>query len=570
MVIILLVWTFCLLLSVLWGLATLQLPYALWGRPAQPQALPGGVPILSLVGLVVLGSIASLGTSFGLNTYDVFAAILVLSIGLLFLVRTTYPRLLRQGLRESAGWHPFAWVFIGVYGIAFLLTAAGPSEIGDEGGYHLPILVMLEQVGLVPGVGNLNHHIPLCSNWHVLTSVLGFGWISRVPGYGFYDLTGYICVVFLFYGAGFADMLLRRRAINRSDFVALVAICLPMLIIKSPISAPTNDIPAWILTWAGCLFYLDAGAKDYRQNWLVPIILLGGLVGIKITHAAMVLVPTFLLLYGLVDKRYKEVGLGIFFLALLNIPSVLRSVELSGYLLYPVLGKQNWLGLPWIEPDWWTINANNPAHYGLPVDISKTSLVWLQFWFTQYYKPLEAALMGLCALSAVFVVGKGVLQLAKRRLQPLEVVYVAVLVSFGILFFAGSPEPRYGLGFIGIGAFSLVLYTVAEIPMSRMFAQVLVGLTLLYGAQKLYKAGRQSFDASYALWPSQVHTTFNQKIAGGHVYYEPTTCVGYTNPTNRTDCDCWNVPFPCHDDTTKIPALLGNTPADGFRTRETN
>jgi hypothetical protein len=566
MVIILIVWTFCLLLSVLWGLAALQLPSA-FSAKHEPTEDVHSLPILSMVGLVALGALSSFITSCGLNTFDTFAVVLVLSFGLLFLYKKAYPSQLATGAKQLAQYHPLAWLFIAAYGLAFLITAAGPSEIGDEGGYHLPILVMLEQVGLVRGAGNLNHHIPLCSNWHVLNSVLGFGWVQRVPGYGFYDLTGYISVLFVFWCAGYAHKLAKAPTLVRHHYVALVAICLPMLIIKSPISAPTNDIPAWIFTWAGCVFFLDNKTDYYREAWLVPVFLLGGLIGIKITHAAMLLVPAILLLYGLADKRYKEVAWAVAILAFLNIPSVLRSIELSGYILFPVLGKQNWLQVPWITPEWWALNANNPAHYGLPVEISKTSWAWVHFWFTQYYKPMEAALMGLCAASALYVSVVGLLHIGKRRLQPLEIVYSAVLVSLAILFFAGSPEPRYGLGFVGIGAFAFAFYTIAELPMSRYFGLAIISVAVMYGGIKLFKSVQGSFDPAFLVSPSRVQANFNQVTIKGNIYYEPRSCQGYTNPTQRTDCDCWNAPFPCYENLSKLPPLLGTTPAQGFKTR---
>jgi hypothetical protein len=566
MLVILLIWIFLLVLSIPWSVGLCKA--LLNGNPEYEKSLTDiHYGYHSLIGLLIMGSVASIITSFQFSAYTAFYCILALTLALFLDIKRPLFQVYQAALAEfrSFGW--ITWAYILFFFTAFWITSAGPSEIGDEGGYHLPIMVMLEQYGVVLGVGNLNHHIPLCSTWHVLEATLGFGFLFSKPGHGFYDLTGYSAVLFVLLAAHYVQVLVSSKTFNKQNYFALIAATLPILIIKAPITAPTNDIPAWIYTWAGAIFFLQFQNRMVGAYKYIPILLFGGMIGVKVTHAPMIIVPLFLLFYALRKKEYGYLAASIVLLLFLNLPTVIRSIQMSGYLLYPVVGKQNMFHLAWHVPAFWAKNANNATHYFLPEDINKFSKEWVTYWFTKYYNKGEAVLVALAALASLALSIFALLKLPKRQPTHLELIMIAALGSLFVLFFFGSPEPRYGLGYIGISALGVTLWLLSGLPFSKMLWAPALAFVILFGAYKLYSAAKGHTLLAYALVPSRVETTYQAENMGGQAYYKTTSCTGYTNPQNRPTCDCWNTPFPCSEELQALPPLLNKTPAGGFKTR---
>ena len=164
--------------------------------------------------------------------------------------------LIREVLQKLQSLPLASWILLLVSVGISLLKANGRPEIFDEGAYHLPLIRMWENQGLVMGMANLNGHYGLNSTWHILSA---FTNLSFLPFWKTeMSLNSLVAVVLGLYSASRL-----RFILNGSRMIAhWIVVFLPFLVFRNLLSSPSTDIPAIICTWFVLTLWLETIEKE--------------------------------------------------------------------------------------------------------------------------------------------------------------------------------------------------------------------------------------------------------------------------------------------------------------------
>lgn len=236
------------------------------------------------------------------------------------------------------------WSFVLLFAIA-LIETIGPSEIADEGGYHLPLVSWIEQYGVVPGIANLEDRMGFNPSIYILNAVFNLRWL--IPG-GTYDLNSFL---FLTIGAAFLYRIqLFGRDIQRPWLPALFGTGALVFLFRAYLSAMDADF----LNIYGGLFFLLICLEhlvietDQRSSYSLVFLPLFFSVLVTNKFSIGLLAPfAAWALWQVVKKSGFRVAIGI-----LGIGTVIagawvwRNYYISGYPIYPLYF------LDWWHPAW--------------------------------------------------------------------------------------------------------------------------------------------------------------------------------------------------------------------------
>lgn len=560
MLLVLLVWLGIAVASWVVGAAVERLL-----RPFFPDAPAWTHPAyLILTGLMVLGALLNtlclLGWGVLAYRFFVWGAIALLALGFWRSLAQNWQGL-QQQFRQYRWWMPL--VYLGFF-LAYLITAAAPSQMGDAANYHLPAINVLERYGVIVGIGNFHHHIPLWTQWYPLQAFFAWASASTPASDGYYELTAFVFPLFLWISLDHLALWYRQPR----QLLHAVPVFTPLVFILHLITDAANDVPAWIAVFAAASLLIR---HQYAQklHWAPLVVLVIGVGTWKITHAAFSLYLAWLLYRLWAAGSWQGIAASLGLCLVLLGPFFALSLVGTGYLLYPVV-PVGFLGLPWAVPEWWAWHSNNPTHYGLPANISKSSWQWISFWFTEYYPPKEVLFTGTGFLLAFLVPLLWVWRGCPWK-ADLKALWAVLVLGTLVVFFVGSPEFRYGAGF-----FTLLTLLGGAIVLSELNlpwkSTWVIGLAILLGAWgffRIYEAQKHTC-LSATLWePVRIATEYQLKKGQAYNRYFPhrwrmtPACPAQEIPKK----DCWTTPFPCPLRKRPLPPLRGQTLEEGFLSR---
>lgn len=531
---ILFTWLITVLAAVSWG--------GLAEKPIQvffPGRRKASLWLQFWTGLAVLSLI--------LSAFTFFLPLDSNSKALLWLLILLCPALLNRKAFLSAGslirkrmfsLHPLSWLLFLLTASIGLMKAAGAPEIFDEGAYHLPLIRMWEQQGLVVGMANLNGHYGLHSVWHLLSA---FTSLDFIPGFrSDMSLNGLLAALLGLFAASRLQLILSRR--DFTGTAAFIAVLLPVFLFRNLLSSPSTDVPAIIGSWFFFLLWLEnlESTDDANAKPDLFVLLPVWIVSVKSSTAGILVVPAFFALQQVLKGNRKAFLFTASAALILLVFWVLQNWLISGYAVFPheftAIGKPEWQVPPeCIQKKFYL------EQFGAFAPPESYNLSWLKKWFSAHNA--DSRLIILLAAFFFFLAPFSVLR-KKENYRASRAFYLVLLLLAGIWFFTIT-EPRYGFGALVIAALMIPAMLFQKLLSIRGFFRYCLLLVLPLMALSSFKTFREfkAQDASL-LKPASVPEVRFRKLKCGN--FEATTPVSYSSPVPEgKPVFCWDCPFPC-------------------------
>ncbi|HUI87830.1 MAG TPA: hypothetical protein VLX61_03805 [Anaerolineales bacterium] len=463
-------------------------------------------------------------------------------------------------------YHPLVWLLLAVVTIAILENATHKPTNYDTALYHAQVIHWIESYRVVPGLANLHDRLAYNSSWLVLVASLSFAFL----GLQSFHLTNSVIVLTatMYFGQSFQSLIQKQYTL--ANIAKAILFFLPLGLYASDLSSPGTDLPpalmAWVLT-ALILEKVETGGLDFDMHSVVIFILSAFAVTVKLS-VVVLFAPSLLLLIQLFGHQDWQRAAALLTTALIVfLPWLLRSVVLSGYLIFPV-AQIDLFSFDWKYPlsaaaavqnetFWFTRFPSNTQEY-----VGMTAAQWVPIWFHQLPKGhkilVAAALISPVGLPALKFNGAG------RRVAG--TCMLAFLLNYLGIFFWLFTAPSFRFGYTYLlasiilgGAPVILLFTklvtnsAATVSISLATLAILFQLYIVATTTSIRTLpGRVLLPANYS--PSSVqfcsisNTTFYCAQSLGLCNYEAFPCI----PKPRTDVE-----------------MRGTSLQDGFRTVRT-
>lgn len=345
-----------------------------------------------------------------------------------------------------------AALLLGLLVLASYFSSRAPVGF-DALNYHIPDIRWLEEYGAVKGIGNLSPWLAYNSSFHCLQALFSFVWLG---GTSMHSMNGFIWLFGVMYAAAtffvFSERNFGLSDVLRVIFIKIMFGCL-LLGLNEPLAAPGTDLMPMCLV--GYLLIEWCSFNESEEKSEIPYGLLSILgffaASVKLS-AAILFIMVLRPLIGLAVKRksiyiYRFVLIG----AIVIIPYLIRSIILSGYLVYPVAGL-DLFNFDWEMPKsvvvtdntWIKMFARLAGAKHTYYNIKDSFAVWFKVWMSRNYvqysilaiTDIIMAFLTLCIVSVITV--------KKRRGTYDRMIYVGVSIGFLFTLYS-APSLRFGI-----------------------------------------------------------------------------------------------------------------------------
>ena len=371
-----------------------------------------------------------------------------LVLGIITLLFLLYD--LKQGLMKALklrkdGINAIILVFLFWGTLATIYYTSLSPEHYDTALYHAQAIRWVEEYGVVKGLGNLHFRFAYNSAFIPLQALFSLKWLINQS---MHTVNGFVACGMLWYAIGTNRFLTKEKPVHTSDFLK-PAVIIYIVINRSMLSSPSTDTMALLLVgyiFMKCMEFIENGIQDAKA-WIILVILVAWGVTLKLSVAPMamlVLYPVWLIYK---DRKWLSEGslliAGILTVAL---PWMIRSVLISGYLIYPYsvidLFQVDWkmpeavLNYDKIEIMVWGRALKDTSLYNMKI------WEWFPIWFRS-----NSTINNLIFITAwISVIGLiiYIFKLLKNHKWNQSFIYCSAIISFGF-WFGTAPLMRYGL-----------------------------------------------------------------------------------------------------------------------------
>lgn len=403
--------------------------------------------ITSFLGLFSITIIASFWAIFGRINVEFHLVLFVINCILFFKfqnrIKETYFGFW-QNLKElSKGLKLFLFL------TTFLILAqcSTLSYVIDNESYYIQTIKWFNEYGFVNGIANLHLYLGQASGWHIAQSVFNFSFLYEK----FNDLSGYC----LFLGMVFSVEKLENFFKNKNISYLIIGVFpLASIYFFQFISAPSPDIPVYVLTFIILFYFLENFKNCTTELFNLIVILILFTLYIKSTSIVLILLPLVLLIQNykiLLKKLLIPSLIGILILALF----ITKNMIVSGSILFPSKSMAYFVpdyAIPKaIEIDYY--NKIRCFGYGVSPNQFNTKDLFelLQNWL---FMPKLNGLFNKVGLLLIVIVPVFIYKFQNKK--SFWIVYTVMVLQM-IVLFATSPQFRFFTNFIlFFGIFSLV------------------------------------------------------------------------------------------------------------------
>ncbi|MFC2169616.1 LIC_10190 family membrane protein [Acidobacteriota bacterium] len=500
------------------------------------------------------------------------ALVLVLTIGVAGIV--LHYGGLRSSLRGKTFRNPIFWAILFLVFLVLANRAILPTENFNTGLYHLASVKWTATYSLIPGLGNLHGRLAFNNSYFLYAALL------EIVNNESHHLANGILLLMFFAQSLFGFLrLLQRDTRHRIYHVYIALFLIPIIreIFSVSISSASPQLSVLIvgaLISAQLLKMIKDTTGNYKslESGLFYIVVLG-ICGITIKLSFLVMgISSLLVAVGVWlfrSKKQKQLTIVRVLIIIILcasiglIPMMIRSVILSGYLMYPsTLGAYN---VDWRIPYASVINMNNWIRSwarapGVHWSESLGNWDWLLPWLKETLKILRV-IIPLALVSIGFIV------LLFRRLRQkyrhgpfiglVWLFFLPAVLSLLYWFFT-APDVRFigaALWIFGIGVFSMA---IEGLPNLRKAFGLFYSLCIIFLLSS-FVGGKLEFLKTLIReknMPKTIKELNNPVFKRGQdrFGFHSTTCTDIK--TFKTDSglklyypadgdQCWDAPLPC-------------------------
>ena len=325
----------------------------------------------------------------------------------------------------------------------------------DTGIYHAQAIRIIEEYGIIKGLGNFQLHFAYNSSYLALCALFT---LSFVLPFALHTMTGFIMALFTCYAAC-GLMKWTSRASHTADMARLAIIIYGITVLEY-LQSPATDYGAmYMVLYIMCAWITQAvEKKDDSED--IPVygylaVLSIFTVSMKLSAAALVVLAVlpFILL---VKKNMAKETVSFILIGFLSfLPYLVRNVMISGWILYPAEAI-DLFNVVWKVPaEYMKFDADQikvwgrelqdtmSVEEGITVGISD----WLPIWWEKkrFYEKLLLAFQ--VAGAGAVLLNLIIRKVRKKIRADVAMFYIAVFINIAMWFFT-APFIRYGLAFL--------------------------------------------------------------------------------------------------------------------------
>ena len=415
----------------------------------------------------------------------------------------------------------------------------------DSDLYHAQSIRWMEEYGIVKGLGNIHVRFAYNSSFFALSALYSMPYIF---GQSMHSVNGMIALILSIEALRIVHAW-KRKKLLLSDFARAAALFY-LTLIYSDIMAPASDYAIMCTVFYIIIKWLSQLEDEKEADNVTPYALLcvAGVyaVSLKLTAGLiliLVLKPAIMLIR---QKRWKEIMLYLCIGIGVIMPWLIRTVWISGYLLYPFpaldIFSVDWklpaqaAALDAAEIKTWGRGLNNAALVDLPITE----------WFPQLFQTMLTMLGKLFIISDIISIILGfimlIIALFRRKadkIKDIGLVWLAIAASY-LFWQLSAPLLRYGYAYILLlialtgGMMWSAICIKIELADTESMDRILCILLLLSGFVKIWSLGgyivtqsnlpyyvAQQNYGSYELDSYEVNgVTFYYPVSGDRVGYD--------------------------------------------------
>lgn len=347
----------------------------------------------------------------------------------------------------------------GVFCLIIVLISAFYASRGnfhrDTGIYHAQAIRIIEEYGIIKGLGNFQLHFAYNSSYLALCALFT---LSFVLPFALHTMTGFIMALFTCYAA--CGLMKWTSRVSHTADMARLAIIIYGITVLEYLQSPATDYGAmYMVLYIMCAWITQAvEKKDDSED--IPVygylaVLSIFTVSMKLSAAALVVIAVlpFILL---VKKKMAQETVSFILIGFLSfLPYLVRNVIISGWILYPAEAI-DLFNVVWKVPaEYMKFDADQikvwgrelqdtmSVEEGITVGISD----WLPIWWEKkrFYEKL--LLVFQVAGAGAVLLNLFIRKVRKKIRADVAMFYIAVFINIGMWFFT-APFIRYGLAFL--------------------------------------------------------------------------------------------------------------------------
>ena len=370
----------------------------------------------------------------------------------------------------------------------------------DSDLYHAQSIRWIEEYGIVKGLGNIHVRFAYNSSFFALSALYSMPYIF---GQSVHSVNGLIALILSVEALRIVHAW-KRKKLLLSDFARAAALFY-LTLIYSDIMAPASDYAIMCTVFYIIIKWLSQLEDEKEADNVTPYALLcvAGVyaVSLKLTAGLiliLVLKPAIMLIQ---QKRWKEIilylcmGIGVI------TPWLIRTVWISGYLLYPFpaldIFSVDWkisaqaAALDAAEIKTWGRGLNNAALVNMP----------MTEWFPQWFQTMLPKLGKLFIIADIISIILGfimlIISLFRRKadkIKDIGLVWLAIAASY-LFWQLSAPLIRYGYAYILLliamtgGMMWTAICIKIKLADTESMDRILCILLLMLGFVKIWSLG---------------------------------------------------------------------------------
>lgn len=353
--------------------------------------------------------------------------------------------------------------------------------------YHAQSIRWLEEYGVVKGLGNLHGRFAYNSAFFPLSALYSMKFLL---GQSLHTVNGFFALLLsalcMRVGEAF-----RRKKLCWSDFARVAGIYY-LTLLTDEVIAPTSDYCIMCMIFYIVIKWMDELERETRDVTPFGLLCVAGVYALtlKLT-AGLILLLVIKPAYQLIrEKKWKEIGIFLCSGILVCAPWMIRTVVISGYLLYP-FPQLDLFSFDWkMCAERINMDATQIKVWGR--GIYNTQLIDMPVfeWFPQWMRGLtsmEKLLVLSDLVCLVLLLLWTVYWLLKKKLEKLDAMLLMVTIAACYIFWQlSAPLVRYGYAYV-----LLLTATVGGYLLSGLKKDGLIRLAILaYGCYKLIIIGK--------------------------------------------------------------------------------
>ncbi len=409
--------------------------------------------------------------------------------------------------------------------ITFLIVAqcASIPYVIDNESYYIQTIKWLNEYGFVRGLVNLHFFLGQLSGWHITQSAFNFSFLYQ----NFNDLSGFCLLL----GNIFAIEKLSAYFKNNNKIYLIVGL-LPFvnLLFFQFISAPSPDVPVYILTFILFFYFLNNYKTISVENFNLIVLLVLFLLYIKNTTLVFVFIPIILfkINYKILAKNLlKPIVLATLVLSLF----ILKNMIICGSPVFPYKLFQ-FTSLEYAIPDQIEhFYYNELKLYGYFVDAEQYKAMSGWDLFRQWLSlPKLNGLFNKSIIGLIIVCPFFIYKFFNKK--AIWILYILMVVQL-LLLFETSPQFRFFINYVMF--FSLFCFTCIfyqkKIVLLFLYLSLIPAIIILFLPVNLnnfsnYKFMQRvsNFSFENSIYPyknTKYNTTFETIVDGNLKYNSP-------------------------------------------------